>query len=218
MTDLLRIYLAEDHAVVREGLKLLVNGQPDMQVVGEAGDGAAALQGVLKLRPDVVVMDVSMPELSGAKAARLIKEERPEIRVLALSVHEDRSYLRELLAAGVSGYVLKRSAAEELISAIRVVAKNGVYLDPSLANKLVSGLSQGQSPDEPAKRENTLSQREAEVLRLIAQGYSNKEIAVQLEISIKTVETYKARAMEKAGLGSRADIVRFAVQRGWLQE
>lgn len=213
----LRIFLAEDHSVVREGLKLLVNAQPDMEVIGEAGDGRTALREAIELRPDVIVMDISMPELNGDRATQELKQTLPEVKVLALSVHEDKSYLRQLLKAGASGYVLKRAAAEELINAIRIVAEGGVYLDPSLAGKVVSGFVQNPFK-EHSTRESTLSLREYEVLRMIAQGYSNKEIAAQLDISVKTVETYKSRAMDKTGLQSRADIVRYAIQRGWLQE
>lgn len=212
----IRVLIAEDHAVVREGLKMLVNAQADMEVVGEASSGQEALEKTFDLNPDVVLMDVTMPKLNGAQAARRLKAERPDVRVLALSVHEDKAYLRELLAAGALGYVLKRSAAEELINAIRVVASRGVYLDPALADKVVGGFILGPAP-ERSPLENTLSQREGEVLRLIARGFSNKEIASRLVISIKTVETYKTRAMSKTGLQNRADIVRYAVEHGWLQ-
>jgi DNA-binding NarL/FixJ family response regulator len=213
----LRIFLAEDHSMVREGLKLLVNSQPDMEVVGEAGDGRIALQKVSEILPDVVVMDISMPELGGAAATEQLKRHFPKIQVLALSVHEDKSYLRELLEAGASGYVLKRAAAEELITAIRIVSKNGVYLDPTLTSKVVSSFVQ-TPPRETNGHENSLSLRESEVVRLIAQGYSNKEIASNLNISVKTVETYKARAMEKLDLHSRSDLVRYALTKGWMQE
>lgn len=212
----LRILLADDHAVVREGLKTLVNAQPDMEVIDEADDGRAALQKAKGSAPDIVVMDVSMPHLGGARATQLLKQDCPQVKVLALSMHEDKSYLRELLEAGASGYVLKRSAAEDLIRAIRIVAGGGVYLDPSLAGKLVGSFVR-QTPLKGEIEGTELSDREGEVLRLIAQGYSNKEIAAQLSISVKTVETYKARSMEKLGLDSRVEIVRYALDRGWLQ-
>jgi DNA-binding NarL/FixJ family response regulator len=212
----LRIYLADDHAVVREGLKALINAQPQMEVIGEAGDGRAACQQVQELQPDVVVMDVSMPGLNGAQATAQLKQTCSNVKVLALTVHEDKGYLRLLLEAGASGYVLKRAAAEELIHAIRTVAAGGVYLDPALAGKVV-----GSFVRVPVKKSvpegGDLSDREAEVVRLIAAGYSNKEIAGRLGLSVKTVETYKARSMEKLGLDSRADLVRYALQRGWLQ-
>ena len=213
----LRIFLADDHPVVREGLKSLINAQPDMEVIGEAADGRLTLRRAKQLQPDVAVIDISMPELNGAQVTERLKVTCPQMRVLALTVHEDASYLRQLLQAGASGYVLKRGAAEELIHAIRTVAAGGVYLDPSLAGRLVSSYL-GRQPPDPTAQRGDLSERETEVLRLIALGYSNKEIAAQLGIGVRTVETYKTRLMEKLELRSRADIVRYAVQQGWLQE
>jgi DNA-binding NarL/FixJ family response regulator len=213
----LRIFLADDHAVVRAGLKTLVDAQSDMVVVGEASDGQAALEQTRDCAADVVIMDISMPQLNGAMATAQLLQQCPDIKVLALSVHEDTGYLRKLLEAGAAGYVLKRSAADTLIQAIRMVAAGGVYLDPAIAGKVVGSLL-GKSVivGDPAAAE--LSERETDVVRLIAQGYSNKEIATLLNLSVKTVETYKARAMEKIGLDSRVAIVRYALQRGWLQE
>jgi DNA-binding NarL/FixJ family response regulator len=213
----LRVFLVDDHAVVREGLKALINAQADMEVSGEAGDGRAACEQVKKLRPDVVIMDVSMPEMSGAQATEWLRREYPPVKVLALSVHEDKGYLRQLLEAGALGYVLKRAAAEELIRAIRTVATGGVYLDPSLAGKVVGGFVR-KPAGKGAPEGEELSDREAEVVRLTAAGYSNKEIAGQLDLSVKTVETYKARSLEKLGLHSRSDLVRYALERGWLQD
>ena len=211
----LRVFLADDHAVVREGLKALVNAQPDMEVVGEAGDGRAAVRQVQELLPDVVVMDVSMPEMSGAQATERLKQACPLVKVLALTVHEDKGYLRQLLEAGAAGYVPKRAAAEELIRAIRTVAAGGVYLDPVLAAKVVGGFVRNPAKGTPAGED--LSERETEVVRLLAQGHSNKEIAARLGLSVKTVETYKARSMDKLGFRSRTELVRYAVQRGWLE-
>jgi DNA-binding NarL/FixJ family response regulator len=213
----LRIFLADDHAVVREGLKALINAHPDMEVVGEAGDGRTACDRAAELRPDVVVMDVSMPDMNGVQATRELHVVAPAIKVVALTVHEDRSFVQQLLAAGASGYVLKRAAAEELVHAIRVVARGEVYLDPVVAASLVQQLARRRRTGVTAGVED-LSDREAEVLRLIAQGHSNKEIAARLELSVKTVETYKARSMEKLSLTGRADIVRLALEKGWLQE
>jgi len=213
----LSIFIADDHAIVREGLKLLVSAQPEMRVGGEAGDGHAAYQGIVELRPDVAVMDLSMPGLSGAQATEHLKRSCPEVKVVALTVHEDESYLRGLLEAGAVGYILKRSAAEELIHAIRRVAAGGVYLDPSLAGKLVSVYIDDRSIAEPTDL-GELTDREAEVVRLIAMGHSNKEIAARLGISVKTVETHKARSLEKLDLHSRADLVRHALQHGWLRD
>ena len=212
----LRVYLADDHVVVREGLKALINAQPQMEVSGEAGDGRTACQEVQELQPDVVVMDVSMPKMNGAQATAQLKQACPSVKVLALTVHEDKGYLRLLLEAGASGYVLKRAAAEELIHAIRTVAAGGVYLDPALAGKVVGSFVRPPA-GRGAPEGGDLSDREAEVVRLIAAGHSNKEIASRLGLSVKTVETYKARSMEKLGLDSRADLVRYALQRGWLQ-
>ncbi len=212
----LRVFLADDHTVVREGLKALVNAQPGMEVSGEAADGRSACRLVQQLQPHVVVMDFSMPEINGAQATKELKRMCPHVKVLALTVHEEKGYLHQLLEAGVSGYVLKRAAAEELIHAIRTVAAGGVYLDPALAGKVVGGFV--RHPAGAGKPEGgDLSERETEVMRLIAAGYSNKEIAAQLTLSVKTVETYKARSMEKLGLSSRAEIVRYALQCGWLQ-
>lgn len=208
----LRILLADDHAVVRHGLKALIQAEPDLKLIGEAADGETAFQEAVRLRPDVVVMDISMSRLSGAEATRRLKNTCPEIRVVALTAHEESGYVRQLLEAGATGYVLKRAAAHDLIQAIRTVAAGGVYLDPAVAGRVVEEYVGPKS----AVPEAELSGREGNVLRLLAQGYSNKEIAAQLELSVKTVETYKARAMEKLGLASRVDLVRYAMQQGWL--
>lgn len=210
----LRIFLADDHTVVREGLKRLIEVETDMEVIGEAADGLEAVTRATEMKPDVLVIDISMPELNGAQAARRIKQTHPGIGVLALTVHEDKSYLRELLEAGASGYVLKRAAGDELIHAIRAVSAGGVYVDPHIAAKLVNTFVQ---PYSRPGGTGELSERESTVLRLIAQGHSNKEIAAQLDVSVKTIETYKARSMEKLGLRSRVDIIRVAGERGWLR-
>jgi DNA-binding NarL/FixJ family response regulator len=211
----LRLLLVDDHAVVREGLKRLIGGQPDLEVVGEASDGNEAIARMKELQPDVVMMDVSMPGLSGVDATAQLKALCPAVRVLALTVHEDDAYAREFLKAGAVGYLLKRASTEELLRAIRAVAAGKIYLDPRIADRLVNTLIEPERARSSAIAE--LSEREAEVLRLIALGYANKEIAAQLDLSIKTIETYKARSMEKLGLRSRVDIVRIAVERGWLQ-
>jgi two-component system response regulator NreC len=213
----LRIFLADDHAVLRDGLKALVNAQPDMEVVGEADNGRTACQKAKELLPDVVVMDISMPEMNGAQATKRLKELCPQIKVLALTAHEDKGYLRHLIESGASGFVLKRAATLELIQAIRVVAANGAYIDPTLAGELLStSMRKPHRQDAPDNKE--LSERETEVVRLVAWGYSNKEIAAQLRISVKTVETYKARLGDKLELKSRTEIVRYAVRQGWLQD
>jgi DNA-binding NarL/FixJ family response regulator len=213
----LRVLLADDHNVVRAGLRALIDSQLDLEVVGEAADGEAACRLAAELTPDVAVLDVSMPILGGARATEQIKHDRPDIKVLALTVHEDRGYLQQLLQAGASGYLLKRAAADDLIHAIRTVARGGSYLDPALTGKVLGGLM-GRPAQAGGPPDDALSDREEEVLRLIARGFTNREIAAQLDVSVKTVETHKARAMEKLGLDSRAGIVAHAIRRGWLAE
>lgn len=215
--EALRVVLADDHAVVREGLKALVNAQPDMRVIGEAADGEAACQVTKELSPDVLVMDLSMPVLGGAEATARVKRECPLVKVLALTVHEERLYLTQLLRAGASGYVLKRAAAGELVRAVRTVAAGGTYIDPSMAAALVEGYLDAQGTTEQGPQD-TLSDRERQVLIGIARGFSNKELAATFGLSVKTVETYKARVAEKLGLRTRADIVRYAARHGWLSE
>ena len=210
----LRVLLADDHAVVREGLKRLIENQPDMDVVGEASDGREAVERTLQLKPDVVVMDVSMGAVSGTEATRAVREQCPATKVLALTVHEDRSYVQAMLEAGASGYVLKRAAGDELIGAIRAVAGNGLYVDSRVATKLLTSFRMARGAAPGAQGE--LSERETEVMKLIALGFTNKEISAQFGVSVKTIETYKARSMEKLGLRSRVDIVRTATERGWL--
>jgi DNA-binding NarL/FixJ family response regulator len=203
----IRVFLVDDHPIVRSGLRALVDAEPDMKVIGEAADGLTALEAVAAAQPDVVVMDLSLPKLGGAEATERLKAENPAIRVLALTAHEERGYVQLLLKAGASGYVLKRTAADDLVRAIRAIAGGGIYLDPAVAGHLVA----------PVAGSGQLSERESEVLRLIAEGHAMKEIASQLEISTRTLETYRARAMEKLALKTRADVVRYALQRGWLK-
>jgi len=216
MAPTLRILLADDHAVFREGLKALVETQTDMSVVEEAADGRTAWQRATILRPDVVVMDASMPMMGGAEATRLIRRDCPETKVLALTVHEAASYLNQFLEAGASGYLIKRVVFEELVRAIRVIAAGGTYLDPNMPSPSL-GNQAGPHAD-PTRAERDLAGREVEVAQLLTRGHINREIAEQLDISIKTVETYKARIMEKLGLRSRADLVRYAIRQGWLHE
>ena len=213
----LRILLADDHKIVREGLKLLINSQPDMQVVGEAANGKEVLVKARELKPDVVVMDLSMPELNGLQATERLKAERPEMKVVALTAHEDESYLRQLCKVGAAGYVLKRSAGDELVKAIGTVAKGGVHFEATLASKALARQVTG-SPMKGESHTSELSEREKEVLITLAWGYSNKEIAGRLNLSVKTVETYKLRIGEKLGLRSRTEMVQYALRQGWLNE
>jgi DNA-binding NarL/FixJ family response regulator len=211
----LKILLADDHPIVREGLKTLILSQPDMQVVGEASDGLEACKQASQLQPDLVIMDISMPGLTGTQATERLSHECPKVKVLALTIHEDKGYIRQLLAAGAAGYVLKRVASEELVHAIRVVAAGKTYLDPDMAGKVVTGFVRRTGESLPTKGPS-LSDRELEIAKLTASGHSNKEISTLLDLSVKTVETYRARGMEKLGLSCRVDLVRYAVQQGWL--
>ena len=213
----LRIMLAEDHETVREGLKMIVNAQDDMEVVGIAGDGLEAVAEAQRLLPDVLVMDISMPRLNGLKATERLKAVCPQVKVLTLSRHADDGYIQQLLRAGASGYVLKQSASTELIHAIRAVADGGKYLDPKLAAKAMDAYS-GRAGAPRGELKGSLSDRESEVLRHIALGYSNKEIAARLSVSVKTIEAHKANAMRKLNITSRIDLVRYAMFQGWLQD
>jgi DNA-binding NarL/FixJ family response regulator len=211
----LKILVADDHAVVRDGLKALINAEADMEVIGEAKDGRVAVQKIIELRPDIAIIDISMPELNGIQATERIKRECPEVKVLALTVHPEKGYLDQLLRVGVSGYVLKLSAADELIEAIRSVANGETYVDRELASRITTDYLRKQSAGGESGA-GVLTDREEQVLRLVAEGYSNKEIANQLNISVKTVETHKANFMEKLEFKSRTDVVRYAIERGWL--
>jgi DNA-binding NarL/FixJ family response regulator len=202
-----RVFIADDHPIVRNGIKMLLDTQPDMSVVGEAADGIEALKNVPAANPDLVVMDLSMPRLGGVETTERLRDAHPSIKVLALTVHENAKLMRRVLAAGASGYVLKRAAAEDLIRAIRVIANGGVYVDPTVAAHVSThGTFTGAQ----------LSNREIEVLRNIAEGHVMRAIASKLEISTRTLETYRSRAMEKLCLKTRADIVQYALRRGWL--
>jgi DNA-binding NarL/FixJ family response regulator len=210
----IRVALADDHPVVLAGVKALIQAAPEMDLVGEAADGHAALKLILEAKPDVVVMDISMPGLTGLDLVQRVGGERDVAKILVLTVHEDRAYVQKVLSAGARGYLLKRSAAEELVRAIRAVHGGGLYVDPAIAGKFVK--TEG---GEGALGEGlALSEREEEVLKLAAQGHTNKEAAARLGLSIKTVESYKSRAMEKLGLKTRAEIVRYGLTRDWLSE
>ncbi|MCU1290325.1 MAG: nreC 1 [Acidobacteria bacterium] len=212
------VFLAEDHETVREGIKLLINSQDDMEVIGEAGDGREAIRLAQELKPDVLIMDISMPELNGLKAAAKLKRIAPDIKILTLTRHTDDAYLQELLLAGVSGYVLKQSASSELLRGIRSVSTGDNFLDPAITGKIL-GSYVGKANKRRGDITGTkLTEREAEVLRYIALGYSNKEIAARLDISVKTVEAHKANCLKKLDIHSRIDIVRYAILQGWMQD
>jgi DNA-binding NarL/FixJ family response regulator len=211
----LRIYLADDHPLMREGIRSLVGSQKDLEIVGEAAGGRAALEGVTRRPVDVAVLDLSLPGLSSIQVAAQLQRIAPHIRVVMLTVHEDESYVRRAMEAGAAGFVLKRSAAHELLSAIRTVAAGGTFVDSAIASKSVNCLMPRPKGCRLTPGDG-LSEREEEVLRLLARGYSNKEVAELMNVSVKSVETYRARAADKLGLKGRVDIVRWALERGWL--
>lgn len=215
--DNLRVFLADDHAVLREGLMGLINRQTDMQVVGQAGDGQAVLRQAPNLNPAVVVMDISMPKMNGIEATERLKQVAPQSKVVILTRHCDVGYLRMIMQVGAAGYVSKQSDSADLLTAIRTVAAGGTFIDRELTGQLLNNYLGRQLPQASGALVD-MTEREESVLRLIAWGHSNKEIADQLGISVKTVEYHKARAMEKLALRSRAEVVNYALHRGWLQE
>ena len=214
----IRVLIADDHAVLRAGLRLLLAAQADMEVVGEASTGDEAVAQAKKLTPDIVLLDITMSGTDGLDAVRRIKEDNPGVKVLALTMHDDESYLRQVLEGGGSGYVLKRAADTELLSAIRAVHEGGTYLHPSHAKALLEGTVEVQKEDREPNDYDLLSDREKQVFKLVALGYTNKQIANKLFISVKTVETYRARMHNKLGIRSRAALVRYALSKGLLAE
>ena len=218
---MIRVLIADDHAVVREGLRALISAQPGLTVIGEASSGAEAWRIARELDPDVVVLDISMSNTSGLDAAERIAKDCPRVKVLALTMHEERGYVSRMLRAGAAGYALKRSASAELVHAIRVVHSGDRYIDPALTGTLIADFvarPQRQRDTEREEHAAGLTPRELEVLRLLALGHSNKEIAATLSISVKTVETHRASGMARLGVTTRAALVRFAMSEGWLQD
>jgi two-component system, NarL family, response regulator NreC len=209
-----RVLIVDDHAVVRAGLKLLLNAEDDLEAVGEAGSAKEAVFEARTLKPDVILIDVVMPEQSGLDVVPQLVSEHPETKVLVLSMQDDARYVREAFAAGASGYVLKEAADSELVSAIREVARGGRYVHPELGARLVSA----ETEERRRAEEDPLSDREREVLRMLALGHTNQEIAKQLFISVRTAETHRAHIMQKLRLSSRAELVRYALAQGLLSE
>ncbi len=212
MKKRIRILLADDHRMVRQGFKLILESQEDMEVVGETGNGREAVEKASALKPDVVVMDVTMPELNGIEATRRVREVAPHVHILALSVHRDSVYVREMVRAGAEGYLLKESADTELLAAVRAVAEGNSYLSPEIAGAVLKDYRRLAS--NPV---DLLSPREREILQLIAEGKTNKDIAVQLGLSIYTIDGHRTRVMEKLGLHSVGELVRFAVRHGIVE-
>lgn len=223
---MIRILLADDHTVLRAGLKALLGAQPDMEVVGEAADGLQALAQTETLRPDIVLADIGMPGLDGLELTRRLQQSVPEARVVILTVHEDQSFLRQALRAGAIGYLVKHAAEAELIAGIHAVARGEAFLQPSMTRGLIedyvrqTAQAQPREAESPAPRDefDGLTPREVEVLRHIALGYSNAQIAGELVISIKTVESHRARIVEKLGRRSRVELVRYAMEKGLLEQ
>jgi two-component system response regulator NreC len=212
MTRQLRVFLVDDHGVLRQGLRLLIDGQPDMEVVGEAERGRGLVTQLQSTMPDVVVLDMSMPDISGSRAAEEIHAALPDLRILVLTRHAEKAYVQQALQAGATGYVLKQTAGDVLLAAIRTVAAGDTYLDQTVASRLMEQLG-GRSSELDA-----ITPREREIVTMVAYGHTNKEIANALGIAVKTVETHKTRIMQKLDLPSRAALVRFAISQGWLEK
>lgn len=214
----IRLLLVDDHAVVRSGLGVLLSGRDEMEVVGEAADGEEAVARALQLKPDVVLMDLSMPLMGGLEAIRQLRKKLPGTRVLVLTMHEDERYLSEALNAGAAGYVPKKAADTELVSAIKAVNRGEPYLYPSVARTVLDAYLKRESPTGGADAADVyrepLTDREREVLRLVAMGYTNQEIADEMAVSTKTVETHKARIMGKLHMRRRSELVRYALEKG----
>ena len=216
MTGKIRIVLADDHPIVLDGLRNLIRAEPDLQLVGEAASGLSALKIIREQRPDVAVLDISMPELNGILLSRRLNGEMPGLRLLVLTLHEDRAYLNQALEAGVRGYVLKRSAVENLVQAIRAVMVGGLYIDPAIVGRVFESKQVNKRLAARKGVAPALTDREADVLKMAALGFTNKEIASRLDVGVKSIETYKARGLEKLGLKTRAELVRYASGQGWL--
>ncbi|MEK6750753.1 MAG: response regulator transcription factor [Chloroflexota bacterium] len=213
----IRLLLVDDHAVVRSGLKMLLSGQKDMEIVGEAGSAAEALAETERVQPTVILMDIGLPDKTGIEATRAIKSKFPDVKIVALTIHEDEEYFFQMLNAGASGYVPKRAAPEELITAINAAAIGEVYLYPSLAKLLVQDFLSAERPAEEKVNLDGLTEREREVLTYLAEGSSNNEIAASLVISPKTVERHRENLMRKLNLHSRSDLVRYAIRKGIIK-
>jgi DNA-binding NarL/FixJ family response regulator len=212
----IRILLADDHAVLRAGLKLLLNNQPDFRVVGEAATGTEALAAVESLQPDLLLLDLNMPEMDGVALLHRLREQGQSLPVIILTMHDDIAHLKQALQAGASGYVVKKAADSELVMAIHAVMRGELFIHSALTHALIDQITgtPAQAEEDPWKR---LSERELDVIRQVAQGYTNAEIASRLFLSIKTVETYRARSMEKLGLETRAQLVKSALEYGYLE-
>jgi len=216
MKDKTRIVLADDHPIVLTGLRNLIESESDFAVVGEATSGPEALKVIRDARPDIAIIDISMPGMSGIVLTRRLSEEAKDTKILVLTLHEDRAYLRQALDAGARGYVVKRSAAANLVSAVRSVIAGGIYIDPAIVNRVLSRSPASNRVPLPEIRD--LTDRETEVLKLSSLGLTNKEISHRIGVGVKSVETFKSRGLAKLEIQSRADLLRYASQVGWLAD
>lgn len=214
----IRVLLADDHTILRAGLRMMLDAQPDIEVVGEASDGRQALAEAQRLQPDLVLMDITMPEMNGIEATRQIKRALDSTRVLILTMHENEEYLFQVLRAGASGYILKEAAGTELISAIRIVYSGRFYMSPSAQSMMVGDYLQRVRSGEERDSYSALTEREREILKLVAEGHTNNQIAERLFISPKTVDTHRTHIMDKLNLHSRAELVKYAMRRGLLED
>ncbi len=214
----IRILLADDHTILRAGLRMMLNAQPDFEVVGEAQDGRQAIQEAQRLQPDVILMDITMPDMNGIEATRQIKKVLPETKVLVLTMHEHDEYVFQALRAGASGYMLKEAADTDLISALRVIQNGQFYLSPTAQSVMVGDYLQRVRTGEEKDSYSSLTEREREILKLVAEGYTNNQIAERLIISPKTVDTHRTHVMDKLNLHSRAELVKYAMRRGLLED
>lgn len=212
----IRVLIADDHAIVRSGLRLLINSQRDMQVIDEAGDGWETVEKTVHARPDVLLLDITMPGLNGLEVARELQRKADDVRILVLTMHDDEAYLRQFLLLGVAGYVVKKAADNELVAAIRAVHRGETFVRPSLTSILVARYLDREGTPSAVAAGEKLTTRETEVLRLVAQGYTSEQVAEQLSISVNTVQTHRAHIKEKLGLHGRAELVRYALARGLL--
>jgi len=212
----IHVVIADDHAIVRDGIRALLAAAEDIEVVGEAADGAEAIEACRRLRPDLVVMDIAMPGLGGLEATLQIRKELPDVKVLVLTQYEDREYIRRFLKLGVAGYVLKKRAGAELVAAVRAAARGGLVLDPDVAREAMRERD-GSAASRAADPYDSLTDREKQVLKLVAEGRSNKEVAELLDISVKTAMSHRERIMEKLDLHSRTDLIRFALRLGVIR-
>ncbi|HID86344.1 MAG TPA: response regulator transcription factor [Anaerolineae bacterium] len=213
----IRVLLADDHTILREGIRALLAAQPDIEVVGEAANGREAVARARELQPDVVLMDIAMPLLNGLEATRRIKKEHPEIGVLVLTMHDSQEYVSQILRAGASGYVIKEAAAEDLVSAIRAVHGGGAFLHPSVARMLVDDYLRRVEAKEEGGGYEGLTDREREIFQLIAEGHTNREIADLLCLSVKTVQTHRAHIMEKLDLHDKGELIKYAIRQGIIE-